>query len=1069
MASRKKTPSLPPKLSAPRLSKTYPRTRLFKRLDSLRHQRVVWISGPAGAGKTTLAVSYLSSRHLKFLWYQFDVRDGDPAAFFYYLREATAKVLPRRKANLPLLTPEYLAGLPTFTRNFFEALFARMRAPAALVFDNFQDLPEKCVTQELLASALSETPQGIRVFVLSRGGPPAALARFKVEQSLHSLDADSLKVTLMEARGIARLQHGSRVDWKRLEPYHERFRGWMAGWILLLTHLRGRDKSGVGFPRNARDTVFQYFATELFDAAAPAAQELLLKTSLLPQVAVSSAVSLTGITDAAKILEDLERRNYFTTRLASAEPVYQFHPLFHDFLRERLARELSPADLRSLQRGAASLLCERMQYDDAAALMMESGDDGGLAQLALAQAPMLAQQGRFGTLAHWLQALPARIQHTQPWIAYWLGMCQMPTDLKEARAHLERAYALFKQEPDPLGQYSAWAGIIESYYYQWDDFTQIDPWFDELELLQRQSPLSRWPYIEVRVVYAAVIVLGFARADRHDLKAWVGRAWRLWNSNRDLQARGPMMACLGLYYFWKADAAKLRPFLADLRQFAAAEALDPFIRLQSHWILSCQWIFGDLAEAEQWVRLALALSERVGIRIFDGFFVSCGAAICQIRDDVEGASRYTELLRQTLAPGRRIDLSLNLYYTSWLAQRRGDLQGACSQLEQALDIADRGNAGHARAVIQISLAEALTALGNSKKAMALIDAAEQYAGDSENAMMMYICLLARAWDAQRNHGVSTCAPLLSTALRHGRDHDFTIYPGWLAPKMAELCAVALRLGIEVDFVCRLIRLRRLVPDVAAATLRDWPFPVKIHTLGHFTVLLDDQPLTFTRKTPRKSLELLMGLIAFGGQWVSERTLAMALWPRAADPMQALATTLHRLRKLVGDEVIERQEGKLSLSTRRVWVDVRAFEHGLIALSAACHAGETASLVPLTDQLITLYGGGFLVGNSPGFWAKPLRDKLHASILRQLEAAAVVLAQVGQSSEAVATYRKALKIAPAAEFLHVGLMQCYRAMGRTADALAGYDDCRAMLREHSGVSPSAQTEALARALRGEQGG
>jgi LuxR family maltose regulon positive regulatory protein len=1065
MASRKRSPITPPKISAPRLIKTYPRTRLFKSLDSLRHQRVVWISGPAGAGKTTLAVSYLCARNLKFLWYQFDIRDRDPAAFFYYLREAMAKAWPRRKENLPLLTPEYLAGLPTFTRNFFEALFARMRAPAALVFDNFQDLPEKCITQGLLESALSEIPQGIRIIFLSRGGQPAALARFKVEQSLHSLDAESLKINLTEARGIARLQNGSRLDWKTLEPYHERFQGWMAGWILLLTHLQGNGKSGVGFPRSARDTVFQYFAAELFDNAAPAAQELLLKTSLLPQVAVSSAISLTGITGAAKILEELEHRNYFTTRLASAEPVYQFHPLFHDFLRERLARDLSAADLRSLQRRAASLLCERTQYDDAAALMIESEDDKGLAQLALTQAPMLAQQGRFGTLASWLLALPMRIQHTQPWIAYWLGMCRMLTDLKEARNHLERAYTLFKQKADPLGQYSAWAGIIESYYYQWDDFTPIDPWFDELELLQHQSPLSRWPHVEVRVVYAVVIVFGFARADRHDLKTWVERAWVLWNSNRDLQARGLMMTCLGLYYFWKADAVKLRPFLADLRQFAAAEALDPFIRLQSHWILSCQWIIGDLAEAEEWLRRALTLSERVGVRIFDGFFFSCGAAICQIRDDVAGAARYTELLRQTLAPSRRIDLSLSLYYASWLAQRRGDFQGACSTLEQALDIADRSNTGHARSVVQASLAEALTPLGNSKKAMALIDAAENYAGDSGNAMLMYICLLARAWDALRNQGITACAPFLSAAFRHGREHDFTMYPGWLAPKMSELCACAIRLGIEIDYTSRLIRLRRLVPDPAAATLRDWPFPVKIHALGHFTVLLDDQPLKFTGKTPKKSLELLMILIAFGGRFVSERTLATALWPQAADPMQALATTLHRLRKLIGDEVIERQEGKLSLSSRHVWVDVRAFEHGSIALNAACQAGELASLVPLTEQLITLYGDGFLAGSSVASWAEPLRDKLQAKMLRQLEAAALAMVQGGQYSEAVATYRKALRIGPAAEFLHVGLMQCYQAMGRIAEALAGYDDCRAMLREHSGVSPSAQTEALARALRG----
>jgi len=991
------------------MTKTYPRMRLFKSLDLQRHQRVVWISGPAGAGKTTLAVSYLVTRNLKFVWYQLDVRDGDPAAFFYYLREAMAKAWPRSKEDLPLLTPEYLAGLRTFTRNFFATFFARMRAPAALVFDNFQDLPEKCITQELLEPALSEIPQGIRVIFLSRGGQPAALARFKVQQSLHSVDAESLKLTPTEARGIARLQNGSRFDWKALEPYHERFQGWMAGWILLLTHLRGKGKSGVGFPRSARDTVFQFFATQLFDNAAPDVQDLLLKTSLLPQVAVSSAVSLTGIAGAAKIFEELEHRNYFTTRLASAEPVYQFHPLFHDFLRDRIVRDLSAADLRSLQRRTASVLCERTQYEDAATLMIQSEDDAGLAQLALARAPMLAQQGRFETLANWLRALPVIFQHSNPWIAYWLGMCRMRTDLKEARDHLERAYVLFKRVADPLGQYSAWAGIIETYYYQWDDFTPIDPWFDELELLQRESPMSRWPQVEARVVYAVVIVFGFARADRHDLKAWVERAWALWNSNHDLQARGPMMACLGLYYFWKADAVRLRPLLADLRQFAAAEALDPFIRLQSHWILSCQWIIGDLAEAQEWIRLALTLSERVGVRIFDGFFFSCGAAICQIRDDVAGAARYTELLRKTLSPGRRIDVSLNLFYAAWLAQRRGDCQGACSTLEQALDIADRSNTGHARAVVQASLAEALTPLGNSQKAMALIDAAENYARDSDNTMLTYICLLARAWDALRNHGLTACAPLLSAAFRHGRDHDFTIYPGWLAPKMSELCASAIRLGIEMDYASRLIRLRNLMPDASCATLKDWPFPVKIYALGNFSVWRNGEALKFSGKSPKKPLELLQGIIAWGGRNVDERSLAAALWPRAEDSVQALAVTLHRLRKLIGDETIERQDGHLSLNPRRAFVDVWALQNVLLLTAAACQAHDADAVVPLTQQLMALYGGAFLSGNGAVHWAASLRAKLRKELLGQLGAAADLMLQAGLHSEAAAARRRAAEI------------------------------------------------------------
>lgn len=978
-------------------------------MDAIREREVVWISGPAGAGKTTLAVSYLQARGIKCLWYQLDVRDSDPAALFFYLREAVVKASPRRKHNLPLLTPEYLAGLATFARNFFELLYSRMPRPAALVFDNFQDLPEQCITQQLLEFALSEIPDGIQVFFLSRSGPPAAFARSQIQRSLFSLDAESLRLTRAEARGIARLHNGSDVDYEQLDLLHERIHGWMAGWILLLMHVRQGGPTAEGFPRKARDTLFQYFATELFERSAADVQDLLLKTSLLPQVAEANAVSLTGINTAAVILQDLERRNYFTTRLATDEPVYQFHPLFHAFLRERLARTMSVDELRSLQARAATLLCGQSQYEDAAALMIASKDAAGLTQLLLDQAPVLVQQGRIGTLDTWLRALPRLSLESHSWIAYWLGTCRMLSDIKEARGHLERAYQLFKSEDDSLGRYSAWAAIMESYYYEWDDFTQIDVWFDEMDSLQRQSSMSGWPQVEARVVYAALMVLGFAHGNRHDIGSWVERAWALWHSKLDLRVRGPIVACLGLYYFWKGNAGRLQPLLADLRQYACLESLDPFVRLQLHWILCSQWMTADLAESMEWVQRALEFSERIGIRLFDGFYLSCGASICQIRDDVRGAAQYVERLRRTLTPGHRVNVSLHLYHESWLEQRRGDYSGACASLERALEIAVNADARHATAVIRASLAECMTPLGESRRAMAHIESAERWARDADNGMLQFICHLARAWDALRNSGDGECTIRLSEALRYGRENNFTFYPSWVAPKMAELCGFAIRHGIEVEYCARLIRLRNLMPDASSATLRDWPFPVKIYALGSFSVLRNDEPLKFAGKSPKKPLELLQGIIALGGRNVSERSLARALWPQAEDPVQALSVTLHRLRKLIGEETIERQNGHLSLNSRCAFVDVWALQDALRSTAAACQAHDAGSVVPLTQQLMALYGGAFLSGNHEVHWAAPLRNKLRKELLRQLGAAADFMLQSGLHSEAAAARQRVLEI------------------------------------------------------------
>ena len=108
------------KLTRPILPDVFPRKRLFNLLDSMRKQPVIWVSGPGGCGKTTLVSSYLESQKLPCLWYQMDEGDKDPATFFYYLGQGAEKAYPKKKASLPLFTPEFSQGLPAFTHWYSE-------------------------------------------------------------------------------------------------------------------------------------------------------------------------------------------------------------------------------------------------------------------------------------------------------------------------------------------------------------------------------------------------------------------------------------------------------------------------------------------------------------------------------------------------------------------------------------------------------------------------------------------------------------------------------------------------------------------------------------------------------------------------------------------------------------------------------------------------------------------------------------------------------------------------------------------------------------------------------------
>ena len=74
-----KRAAAPAKLSPPRLVQALPRERLFDWLDAHRERPGLWLAGPPGAGKTTLAAGWLQARALPFLWYRLDADDNELA------------------------------------------------------------------------------------------------------------------------------------------------------------------------------------------------------------------------------------------------------------------------------------------------------------------------------------------------------------------------------------------------------------------------------------------------------------------------------------------------------------------------------------------------------------------------------------------------------------------------------------------------------------------------------------------------------------------------------------------------------------------------------------------------------------------------------------------------------------------------------------------------------------------------------------------------------------------------------------------------------------------------------
>ncbi len=339
-----------------------PRPRLLEPLRAGGRRRLAVIHGPAGFGKSTLAAQWcaeLTDRGMSVAWIAIDRDDDNEVWLLAHIIAAIHRVRPEIGAGLEQVLEERTAEAVPYA---VSALIDEVHAGGSTVVVMVEDWHR--ITDHgahrVMDALLDNGCHHLRFVITSREHTGLPVSRMKVADELVEIGSAQLRLTPEETRQILVERTGLELTDRQVEQIHTATDGWPAAIQLASLSLRhaGQDADQLiarlsGDNKSIRD----YLAENVLDALEPRMLEFLGAIAIPERVNASLAEALTGMADAAQLLEQAEQRELFVHRLSDDSNWYRMQPMVAEHLRARLERS-QPGVGKALHRKASRWFAE---------------------------------------------------------------------------------------------------------------------------------------------------------------------------------------------------------------------------------------------------------------------------------------------------------------------------------------------------------------------------------------------------------------------------------------------------------------------------------------------------------------------------------------------------------------------------------------------------------------------------------------------------------------------------------------------------------------------------------------
>jgi LuxR family maltose regulon positive regulatory protein len=447
-----------------------PRPQLVARLRAGLEGPLTLLCAPAGFGKTSLALQALDGAGEATAWLSLEPDDGEPTRFAHYILAAIARADPTLAPALTPLLHSSPLDLGATMATLVNLLSARDTS-LVLVLEDYHALDSPAV-DDALSWLLAHQPPALRLLLTSREDPQLPLARLRARGQLAELRGADLRFSAAEATALIGHLTGLPLNDAQAEALVARTEGWAAG--LQLASLALRELSDVDdlitSLRGTHRFLIDYLTDEVLLTQPPAIQQFLLRTSILDRLSAELCDALLDDqTDSTHTLADLERANLFLIPLDQERHWYRYHALFADLLRARLTATAG-ATIAALHRRAARWYTAAIPTHGTTMLApamhhaLEGGDYELAADLIEARVGIALGQGDVALMARWLACLPPALFSRRPLLCInhaWLLTLIGQHSAAEERLHDAELACAGGVPPVSLGFATQLAGVFQ--------------------------------------------------------------------------------------------------------------------------------------------------------------------------------------------------------------------------------------------------------------------------------------------------------------------------------------------------------------------------------------------------------------------------------------------------------------------------------------------------------------------------------------------------------------------------------------------------------------------------------